>query len=186
MEKLPEMQISTIHSFCRRILNDYPLESGVGFAPQFESEEGAHGGYLLYGDEDHLKRDALAQIRKAALKDCPPGLEDFNRNVFAPQDDDFSDVSGAIMSMPVMAERRLVEFVPPSFVTLMKGRRVKDDADGSGEKESADGEETGIAAGLKKFLAAIEVLPMRRRLCSSRSAGAKILTPEPRKNRLLC
>ena len=39
MASLPEMQISTIHSFCRRILNDYPLESGVGFAPQYESED---------------------------------------------------------------------------------------------------------------------------------------------------
>lgn len=37
---LPEMQISTIHSFCRRILNDYPLESGVGFAPKYDREEG--------------------------------------------------------------------------------------------------------------------------------------------------
>ena len=46
MSSLPEMQISTIHSFCRRILNDYPLESGVGFAPQFESEEGDHSGLL--------------------------------------------------------------------------------------------------------------------------------------------
>ncbi|MBR2572167.1 MAG: UvrD-helicase domain-containing protein [Clostridia bacterium] len=37
---LPEMQISTIHSFCTRILSDYPLESGVGFAPKFDSEDG--------------------------------------------------------------------------------------------------------------------------------------------------
>ena len=41
LKSLPQMQISTIHSFCRRVLNDYPLESGVGFAPQFDSEDGA-------------------------------------------------------------------------------------------------------------------------------------------------
>ena len=40
LDALPEMQISTIHSFCQRVLNDYPLESGVGFAPQYDSEEG--------------------------------------------------------------------------------------------------------------------------------------------------
>ena len=40
LDSLPEMQISTIHSFCQRVLNDYPLESGVGFAPEFDSEEG--------------------------------------------------------------------------------------------------------------------------------------------------
>ena len=40
LDALPEMQISTIHSFCQRVLNDYPLESGVGFAPQYDPEEG--------------------------------------------------------------------------------------------------------------------------------------------------
>ncbi len=40
LNSLPEMQISTIHSFCQRILSDEPLASGVGFAPQFESEDG--------------------------------------------------------------------------------------------------------------------------------------------------
>ena len=40
LNSLPEMQISTIHSFCQQVLNDYPLESGVGFAPEFDSEEG--------------------------------------------------------------------------------------------------------------------------------------------------
>ena len=40
LKSLPEMQISTIHSFCQRVLNDYPLQSGVGFAPHFDSEDG--------------------------------------------------------------------------------------------------------------------------------------------------
>ncbi len=39
LDALPEMQISTIHSFCQRVLNDYPLESGIGFAPQYDPEE---------------------------------------------------------------------------------------------------------------------------------------------------
>ena len=40
LDSLPEMQISTIHAFCQRVLSDYPLESGVGFAPEFDPEEG--------------------------------------------------------------------------------------------------------------------------------------------------
>ncbi len=40
LDALPEMQISTIHSFCQKVLNEYPLESGVGFAPQYDSESG--------------------------------------------------------------------------------------------------------------------------------------------------
>lgn len=39
LNSLPEMQISTIHSFCQRVLKDFPLESGVGFASEFDSEE---------------------------------------------------------------------------------------------------------------------------------------------------
>ena len=39
LESLPEMQISTIHSFCRKVLCEYPLESGIGFAPQFDPED---------------------------------------------------------------------------------------------------------------------------------------------------
>ena len=40
LNSIPEMQISTIHSFCRKVLSEYPLQSGIGFAPQFDSEEG--------------------------------------------------------------------------------------------------------------------------------------------------
>ena len=40
MRKLPEMQISTIHAFCQRVLSEYPLASGIGFAPRFEAEDG--------------------------------------------------------------------------------------------------------------------------------------------------
>lgn len=118
-------------------------------------EKRPSGGYFLYGSDDYLKRAALAELRKAALKDCPDGLEDFNRSVFSPQDDDFSGIESAILSPPVMAESRIVEFVPPSFASLMKGRRVKDEADAGGEGEAEGG---GTAAGLKKFLSVLESL----------------------------
>ena len=100
--------------------------------------EGAHGGYLLYGDEDFLKRDALKEIRKAALKDCPPGLEDFNRSVFTLEDEDFSAPISAILSLPVMAEKRIVEIVPPSFGKMISGGKADPD------------DEEGGSAGLKK------------------------------------
>ncbi|MDO5435999.1 MAG: UvrD-helicase domain-containing protein [Clostridia bacterium] len=44
LSALPEVQISTIHSFCRKVLDAYPLESGIGFAPLYESEEAGSGG----------------------------------------------------------------------------------------------------------------------------------------------
>lgn len=68
MAKLPEMQISTIHSFCRRILNDYPLESGVGFAPQFESEEGDHGGPLAVWFDRAWKGGRCPECQRVGVK----------------------------------------------------------------------------------------------------------------------
>ena len=68
MEKLPEMQISTIHSFCRRILNDYPLESGVGFAPQFESEDGDHRGPLAIWFDRAWKGGKCPECQRVGVK----------------------------------------------------------------------------------------------------------------------
>ncbi len=99
--------------------------------------EGAHGGYLIYGDEDFLKRDALKQIRETVMKTCPPGLEDFNRSVFTLEDDDWSAPLSAILSLPVMAEKRIVEIVPPSFGKLLGGRvdPNNEEAGGAGLKQ---------------------------------------------------
>ncbi len=68
MDSLPEMQISTIHSFCKRILNDYPLESGVGFAPQFESEEGEHGGPMAIWFERAWNSGRCPECQRVGVK----------------------------------------------------------------------------------------------------------------------
>ncbi len=68
MASLPDMQISTIHSFCRRILNDYPLESGVGFAPQYESEEGALKNTLKLWLEDAWKAGRCPECQRIGIK----------------------------------------------------------------------------------------------------------------------
>lgn len=68
MDSLPEMQISTIHSFCRRILNDYPLESGVGFAPEFESEEGDRGGPLAIWFEHAWQSGRCPECQRLGVK----------------------------------------------------------------------------------------------------------------------
>ena len=55
---LPEVQISTIHSFCQKVLNAYPLESGIGFAPLFDSEDSGPDtrSELFFNDEWGRKR----------------------------------------------------------------------------------------------------------------------------------
>ena len=68
MEKLPEMQISTIHSFCKRILNDYPLESGVGFAPQYESEDGDRTSPLVVWFDRAWKGGRCPECQRIGVK----------------------------------------------------------------------------------------------------------------------
>ena len=68
MDSLPEMQISTIHSFCKRILNDYPLESGVGFAPQFESEDGEGNGPLAIWFDHAWKGGKCLECQRIGIK----------------------------------------------------------------------------------------------------------------------
>lgn len=73
---------------------------------------GLCGGYLLYGDEEYLKRFYLREIRRTVLAACPPGLEDFNRIALSPEEGDFSSLSQALMHMPMMAEKLLIEVAP--------------------------------------------------------------------------
>ena len=67
MDSLPEMQISTIHSFCKRILNDYPLESGVGFAPRYESEDGEGNGPLILWFDRMWKGGRCPECQRVGL-----------------------------------------------------------------------------------------------------------------------
>ena len=78
-------------------------------------QRGPSGGFLFWGDEEYLMRHYLADLRAAVLADCPPGIEDFNRVVLTLEDGDFSAVESAILSLPVMAPKRIVEISPESM-----------------------------------------------------------------------
>lgn len=84
---------------------------------------GPHGGYLLWGDEDYLKRFYLAQLREAALRDCPDGLRDFNHIVLAPEDGDFSALRDALATPPMMAPQKCIEITPPAIGSLKEKER---------------------------------------------------------------
>ena len=112
MDSLPEMQISTIHSFCRRILNDYPLESGVGFAPQFESEEGEHGGPLAVWFDRAWNGGRCPECQRLGVKQdlARKFMENLNRfPTTVPQYMDPSDADNRALFDSTIAEcRRLV------------------------------------------------------------------------------
>lgn len=84
---------------------------------------GPSGGYLLWGDEDYLKRFYLAELKKAALRDCPEGLLDFNCIRLAPEDGDFSALQDALNTPPMMAPMKFVEITPPAIGTLKDKER---------------------------------------------------------------
>lgn len=73
---------------------------------------GVCGGYLLYGEEEYLKRFYKNEIRRAALSNCPPGLTEFNHILLSPEEGDFSSLQQALMQMPMMSDRLLIEVTP--------------------------------------------------------------------------
>ncbi len=74
---------------------------------------GLTGGYLLYGDEDYLKRFYLTKMRETVLSACP-GLEPFNHFKLTLEDMDFGALKEALAAPPVMAEQKFVEVMPPN------------------------------------------------------------------------
>ncbi len=70
LNSLPEMQISTIHSFCRKVLSAFPLQSGTGFAPEFDSEEESPSDSLADIFFDRAwKEGACSRSVNAGIKD---------------------------------------------------------------------------------------------------------------------
>lgn len=84
---------------------------------------GPRGGYLLWGDEDYLKRFYLGELKKAALRDCPEGLWDFNCITLAPEDGNFSALQDALSTPPMMAPMKFVEITPPAIGSLKEKER---------------------------------------------------------------
>lgn len=86
-------------------------------------KSGLTGGYLLFGDEDYLKKFYLTKMRESVLADCPPGLLDFNLISLTLEDGDFSKLENAIAAPPVMAPRKFVEVIPPNAAAWKEKER---------------------------------------------------------------
>lgn len=66
------------------------------------------GVYLFCGEEDYLMRYYLGEIRRQILVD--PAFDAFNHPVFHGEEIDWSALSDAITSPPMMADRKLIEW----------------------------------------------------------------------------
>ena len=68
--------------------------------------EGPRRLYLLWGPEDYLREQYLAQLKKICL---PEGEDSFSYKRMDGPELDYSELSGAIDAMPFMTERSFVE-----------------------------------------------------------------------------
>lgn len=75
------------------------------------------GGYLFYGDEDYLKLSYAKEVQKRVLDGA---FDDFNHIVIYGEDYSASELSSAIASLPMMAEKKLVEVRALDFKSLKK------------------------------------------------------------------
>ena len=73
------------------------------------------GGFLFYGEEDYLKNYYRRELLKAALADCPPDLQDLNCIRVTLEDGDFSALTTAITTLPMLSEKKVVEVSPPDM-----------------------------------------------------------------------
>lgn len=76
-----------------------------------------NGGYLLYGEEDYLKYNYSKQVRSAVLDGT---FDEFNHIVIYGEEYTPSVLASAIGSLPMMAEKKLVELRGVNFNQMKK------------------------------------------------------------------
>ncbi len=64
------------------------------------------GGFLFYGEEEYLKRNALGEARKSVF---PDGPDSFNHIRLDAENYSIEALENAIMALPVFAEKKLIE-----------------------------------------------------------------------------
>jgi len=81
---------------------------GIGYKILNESIKSGQIGkfYIFYGDERYLLERSLGELRRRL---CPEGLSSFNYRRFEGKDIVFNELDAAISTLPVFAERTLVE-----------------------------------------------------------------------------
>lgn len=85
---------------------------------EFKEElKNLHGGYLFYGGEDYLKYTYSNEVRKSVLDGT---FDDFNHIVLYAEEFSPSALSGAIFTLPMMADKKLVEVRGVDFKSMKK------------------------------------------------------------------
>ena len=85
---------------------------------EFKDElKNLHGGYLFFGGEDYLKYTYSKEVQKNVLDGT---FDDFNHIVIYAEEYSPSALSSAIFTLPMMAEKKLVEIRGVDFNAMKK------------------------------------------------------------------
>lgn len=85
---------------------------------EFKAElKNLHGGYLFFGGEDYLKYTYSKEVKKAVLDGS---FDDFNHIVIYAEEYSPSALSNAIFTLPMMADKKLVEVRGVDFNAMKK------------------------------------------------------------------
>ena len=85
---------------------------------EFKEElKNLHGGYLFFGGEDYLKYTYSKEVQKNVLDGT---FDDFNHIVIYAEEYSPSVLSSAIFTLPMMAEKKLVEIRGVDFNSMKK------------------------------------------------------------------
>lgn len=85
---------------------------------EFKEElKNLHGGYLFFGGEDYLKYTYSKEVKKNILDGS---FDDFNHIVIYAEEYSPSALSGAISTLPMMADKKLVEVRGVDFNSMKK------------------------------------------------------------------
>lgn len=82
-----------------------------------EELKNLHGGYLFFGGEDYLKYTYSKEVQKNVLDGT---FDDFNHIVIYPEEYSGEALSSAIFTLPMMAEKKLVEIRGIDFNSMKK------------------------------------------------------------------
>lgn len=82
------------------------MESISASALRQQAKSGLSGGYLLYGEEEYLKRNSLEVIRNSVLADPD---DTFNHIRIDSENYSPDKLENSIVSLPVFAEKKLIE-----------------------------------------------------------------------------
>ena len=72
-----------------------------------------YGAYLLFGEEDYLKRYYASEIRRAVVGDSP--YAPFNHILFSPDNFTAGAAADALVTPPVFEEKKLIELCAFNF-----------------------------------------------------------------------